>query len=130
MTVVKIVGALMGWATVRLRATVIVVVVVVVVVGARMQWLLLLIVGQLIVVVVVGVVTIAKACIPLLSILRIVIVAARIEAAIFPFVDGIGMFGANGVRSPLGGVIAIGFARWIGFGLLAFLFVVGFGFGC
>ena len=127
MTVVKIVGALMGWATVRLRATVIVVVVV----GARMQWLLLLIVGQLIVVVVVVVVVaIAKACIPLLSILRIVIVAARIEAAIFPFVDGIGMFGANGVRSPLGGVIAIGFARWIGFGLLAFLFVVGFGFGC
>ena len=123
MTVVKIVGALMGWATVRLRATVIVVVVV----GARMQWLLLLIVGQLIVVVVV---VVAKACIPLLSILRIVIVAARIEAAIFPFVDGIGMFGANGVRSPLGGIIAIGFARWIGFGLLAFLFVVGFGFGC
>jgi len=124
MTVVKIVGALMGWATVRLRATVIVVVVL----GARMQWLLLLIVGQLkVVVVVVVVIAIAKACILLLSILRIVIVAARIEVAIFPFVDGMGMFGANGVRSPLGGVIAIGFARWIGFGLLAFLFVVGFG---
>jgi len=124
-----IVGAHIGRATVCLRTMVIVVVIVVVVIGARMQWLLLLIVRQLKVVVVI-VVAIAIAFIPALSIASIIIVAARIEAAFFPLMDGIGMFVAEGIRAPFGIAIAIGFARRIGFGLLAFLFVVGFGFDC
>jgi len=114
----------MSRATVHLRTMVIVVVVVIV--EARMQWLLLII-WQLIIVVVV--IAVAKVFIPLLSIASIVVVAARIEVAIFPFVDGIGMFGTDGVRAPLGGAVVIGLVRWISFSLLAFLFVAGFGFG-